>query len=78
MYQKLGIPPAGVVENMSYYSCPNCHHDSDIFGFGGGVPQRGGEQGQDPADPHPVVSGLPVVTGGNTKITKTTKTHNVS
>ena len=36
MYQKLGIPPAGVVENMSYYSCPNCHHDSDIFGFGGG------------------------------------------
>src|SRR5687767_13753370 len=36
MYQKLGIPPAGVVENMSYYACPNCHHESDIFGFGGG------------------------------------------
>ena len=36
MYQKLGIPPAGIVENMSYYSCPNCHHQSDIFGFGGG------------------------------------------
>ena len=21
---------------MSYYACPNCHHESDIFGFGGG------------------------------------------
>jgi ATP-binding protein involved in chromosome partitioning len=36
MYQKLNIPPIGVVENMSYYACPNCHHESDIFGFGGG------------------------------------------
>ena len=36
MYQKLGIPPLGIVENMSYYACPNCHHESDIFGFGGG------------------------------------------
>jgi ATP-binding protein involved in chromosome partitioning len=36
MYQKLTIPTLGVVENMSYYSCPNCHHESDIFGHGGG------------------------------------------
>ncbi len=36
MYQKLNIPTLGIVENMSYYACPNCHHDSDIFGFGGG------------------------------------------
>ena len=36
MYQKLSIPTLGIVENMSYYSCPNCHHESDIFGFGGG------------------------------------------
>ena len=36
MYQKLGIPPLGIVENMSYFACPNCHHESDIFGFGGG------------------------------------------
>jgi ATP-binding protein involved in chromosome partitioning len=36
MYQKLNIPTLGIVENMSYYSCPNCHHESDIFGFGGG------------------------------------------
>jgi ATP-binding protein involved in chromosome partitioning len=36
MYQKLNIPTLGIVENMSYYACPNCHHESDIFGFGGG------------------------------------------
>lgn len=36
MYQKLSIPTLGIVENMSYYACPNCHHESDIFGFGGG------------------------------------------
>ena len=36
MYQKLNIPPLGIVENMSYYACPNCHHETDIFGFGGG------------------------------------------
>jgi ATP-binding protein involved in chromosome partitioning len=36
MYQKLNIQPLGVVENMSYYACPNCHHEADIFGHGGG------------------------------------------
>ena len=36
MYQKLNIPTLGIVENMSYYTCPNCHHEADIFGHGGG------------------------------------------
>ena len=36
MYQKLNIQPIGLVENMSYYACPNCHHEADIFGHGGG------------------------------------------
>src|SRR5687767_4660111 len=36
MYQKLNIQPIGLVENMSYYACTNCHHESDIFGHGGG------------------------------------------
>ena len=36
MYQKLNMPTLGIVENMAYYACPNCHHESDIFGFGGG------------------------------------------
>src|SRR5687767_15830626 len=36
MYQKLNIPTLGLVENMSYYACTNCHHEADIFGHGGG------------------------------------------
>ena len=36
MYKKLNIPPIGLIENMSYFSCPNCEHESDIFGRGGG------------------------------------------
>jgi ATP-binding protein involved in chromosome partitioning len=36
MYEKLNISPIGLVENMSYYSCPNCHYESDVFGYGGG------------------------------------------
>jgi Mrp family chromosome partitioning ATPase len=36
MYKKLNIPPIGLIENMSYFSCPNCEHESDIFGHGGG------------------------------------------
>ena len=36
MYQKLSIPTIGIVENMSFYACTNCHHEADIFGHGGG------------------------------------------
>ena len=36
MYEKLNIKPIGLIENMSYYACPNCHHEADIFGYGGG------------------------------------------
>jgi ATP-binding protein involved in chromosome partitioning len=36
MYRKLNIPPLGIIENMSHYVCPNCLHEADIFGHGGG------------------------------------------
>jgi ATP-binding protein involved in chromosome partitioning len=36
MYQKLNIPTLGLVENMSFYECTNCHHHAQIFGHGGG------------------------------------------
>ena len=36
MFKKLNIPPLGIVENMSYFACPSCHHEADIFGHGGG------------------------------------------
>ena len=32
MYKKLNIPPLGIIENMSYFVCPNCSHEADIFG----------------------------------------------
>ena len=36
MYQKLNIPTLGIIENMSHFVCPNCNHEADIFGHGGG------------------------------------------
>jgi ATP-binding protein involved in chromosome partitioning len=36
MYKKLNIPPLGIIENMSYFACPQCGHEADIFGHGGG------------------------------------------
>jgi ATP-binding protein involved in chromosome partitioning len=36
MYQKLNVPTLGVIENMSYFVCPGCGRESDIFGKGGG------------------------------------------
>lgn len=50
MYQKLGVETLGLVENMSYYICPQCGHRDDIFDHGGceaaagelGVPFLGG------------------------------------
>jgi len=36
MYQKLNIPTLGLIENMSHFACPNCQHESEIFGRGGG------------------------------------------
>jgi ATP-binding protein involved in chromosome partitioning len=36
MYKKLNIPTLGIIENMSYFACPECHHEADIFGHGGG------------------------------------------
>ena len=36
MFKKLNIPPLGIIENMSYFVCPSCQHEADIFGRGGG------------------------------------------
>ena len=36
MYQKLNIPVLGLLENMSHFVWPECNHESDIFGKGGG------------------------------------------
>jgi len=36
MFEKVGIPILGVVENMSIHVCSNCGHAEAIFGAGGG------------------------------------------
>jgi len=35
MFEKVNIPILGIVENMSLHICPNCGHESHIFGEGG-------------------------------------------
>ncbi|WP_028310106.1 iron-sulfur cluster carrier protein ApbC [Derxia gummosa] len=36
MFDKVGIPVLGVVENMAVHVCSNCGHTEHIFGSGGG------------------------------------------
>jgi ATP-binding protein involved in chromosome partitioning len=37
MFEKVGIPILGIVENMSTHICSNCGHAEEIFGAGGGA-----------------------------------------
>jgi ATP-binding protein involved in chromosome partitioning len=34
MFQKVDIPVIGLIENMSSFICPNCHHETPIFSKG--------------------------------------------
>ncbi len=36
MFERVGVPVLGIVENMSHFTCPHCGQDSDIFLHGGG------------------------------------------
>ena len=36
MFEKVGIPILGIVENMAIHICSNCGHAEHIFGSGGG------------------------------------------
>ena len=35
MFEKTRVPVLGIVENMSFFCCPNCGHRTDVFGHGG-------------------------------------------
>ncbi len=35
MFRKVDVPVFGIIENMSYFTCPNCGERSEIFGHGG-------------------------------------------
>ncbi len=41
MFEKVGVPILGLVENMSIYVCPNCGHSEHIFGADGGKKMAG-------------------------------------
>ncbi len=36
MFKTLGVPIIGIIENMSYFKCPNCGEKTHIFGDSGG------------------------------------------
>jgi ATP-binding protein involved in chromosome partitioning len=35
MFRKVDVPVLGIVENMSYFTCPHCGGRTDIFAHGG-------------------------------------------
>ncbi|MCC6129076.1 MAG: Mrp/NBP35 family ATP-binding protein [Acidobacteria bacterium] len=68
MFRQVNVPVLGIIENMSFYECPKCHHKEHIFKSGGGqktadllgVPFLGGI----PIDPQVALSGdagMPIV-----------------
>lgn len=37
MFRKTNVPVLGLVQNMSVFVCPNCEHESHIFGHDGAL-----------------------------------------
>jgi len=35
MFAQVNVDVLGIVENMSHFTCPHCHHEIDIFSRGG-------------------------------------------
>jgi len=71
MFHQVRVEILGIVENMSYFVCPHCNHEIDIFSTGGGertakqvnVPFLGRIE-LDPSIREGGDSGHPVVLGG--------------
>src|SRR3989338_10202709 len=61
MFQKVNVPVLGLIENMSYFACPDCGKVVDIFRSGGGEKMSDELQvpllGQIPIDPAIVETG---------------------
>ncbi len=71
MFRQMKVDIAGMVENMSYFVCPHCQHEVDIFSRGGaektaekfGVPFLGGIE-LDPEIRKSSDAGVPPVLAG--------------
>jgi ATP-binding protein involved in chromosome partitioning len=68
MFRALNVPVLGLVENMSFFECPNCQYRTEVFRHGGGERIAGELEvrflGHVPLDPAVVLGGdegLPVV-----------------
>jgi ATP-binding protein involved in chromosome partitioning len=71
MFRQMKVDVVGMVENMSYFVCPHCHQETDIFSRGGaektatqfGVEYLGAVQ-LDPGIRKAADSGQPTVLAG--------------
>ena len=71
MFNQVRVEILGIAENMSYFVCPHCNHEIDVFSTGGGertakefnVPFLGRIE-LDPTIREGGDSGHPVVLGG--------------
>ena len=71
MFHQVNVEVLGIIENMSYFTCPHCHQEIDIFSKGGaertakqfGVPFLGSIE-LDPTIRHGGDTGLPVTLAG--------------
>ncbi len=73
MFQRVNVPVLGVVENMSYFECPNCHTHTEIFDAGGG--KKLADETQTPLLARlPIM--LPVRKGGDTGLPAAANSEN--
>ena len=70
MFERLGVPILGIIENMSYFLCPHCNEKTEIFRKDGGknMSERFGVEflGQIPLDAEVCTAGdigVPIVAG---------------
>src|ERR1700674_4816669 len=72
MFHQVKVPILGIVENMSYLSCPHCNERIDVFSHGGG--RRTAEQmqvhflGELPLNPEVRIGGDTAKPGGLRKV----------
>ena len=58
MFERVGVPVLGIVENMSYYICPHCGDRSEVF-LGGGGGRLAAELGVPLLGQIPLQAGMP-------------------
>ncbi|MBN1587830.1 MAG: Mrp/NBP35 family ATP-binding protein [Candidatus Omnitrophica bacterium] len=61
MFDQVHVPVLGIVENMSYFECPECSHRTEVFRSGGGETEANELGvpflGRIPLDPEVVIGG---------------------